>query len=140
MIRGWFERGSPLVRGLLSLPSLGVSRDIPFLVDTGSEATCVMPLSDVDYSQLKGKSVTIWGASGFIEATGCRASILFTEDDGTYRLYDVDVVVMPDQENLRGTPSLVGQNILSRWRVLHEPAAGALLATVLSADWTVRPP
>ena len=52
---------------------------------------------------------------------------------------DIDAVVMPDQEDLRGTPSAVGQDILSRWRFLHDPAAGELLGTVLSADWTVRP-
>ena len=52
---------------------------------------------------------------------------------------DIDVVVMPDQEDLRGVHSALGQDILSRWRVLHDPAAGALLGTVLSADWTVRP-
>ena len=82
----------------------------------------------------------LWGVSGFIEATRRRGRILFTEDDGTYRLYDIDVVVLPYLEDLRGVPSVVGQDILSRWRFLHDPAAGELLGTVLSADWTVRPP
>ena len=115
-----------------------------FLLDTGAEITSVMPSDGpslgIDYSQLTGEVVLIWGVSGFIEATRRRAHILFTEDDGTCRLYDIDVVVMPDQENLRGVPSVVGQDILSCWCFLHDPAAGALLGTVLSADWTVRPP
>ena len=53
---------------------------------------------------------------------------------------DIDVVVMPNQRKLRRLPSVVGQDILSCWRFLHDPAAGELLGTVLSADWTVRPP
>ena len=116
-----------------------------FLLDTGAEITSVMPSDGrslgIDYSQLTGEVVLIGGVSGFIEATRRRAHILFTEeDDETYRLYDIDVVVLPYLEDLRGVPSVVGQDILSRWRVLHEPTAGTLLATVLSADWTVRPP
>ena len=71
-----------------------------FLLDTGAELTSVMPSDGlslgIDYSQLTGEVVLVWGVSGFIEATIRRAHILFTEDDGTYRLYDIDVVVMPD--------------------------------------------
>ena len=118
--------------------------EIPMLVDTGSDITSVMPgsglLSDTDYSRLTGERTWIRGVSGSIKAVRCQAHILFEEDDGASRIYLVDVVVMPNQRKLRKLPSVVGQDILSRWRVLHDPAAGELLGTVLSADATFRPP
>ncbi len=60
----------------------------------------------------------------------------FIEDNGTARYYRVDVVIMPDTPKLYGLPSLLGQDILSRWRTTHSPAEGQLHAAVLPADLT----
>ena len=118
--------------------------EIPMLLDTGADMTSVMPgsglLSDTDYNRLTGERTWVRGVSGSIRAVRCWAHILFEEDDGAHRLYAIDVVVMPNQRRLRRLPSALGQDILSHWRLVHDPTAAQVYSVVLSADFTVRPP
>lgn len=67
-----------------------------------------------------------------------RAWVYFTEESGVVRAYDLSIGIMPDIEELRRLPSLLGQDILARWRVVHEPASELLRVTVRSADVTIR--
>ena len=97
-------------------------------------------LLGIDYSQPIGRVIPVLGVGGFIDAMERRAYILFTEDDeATFQMYEIDVLVMPNRRELYELPSVLGQDIISRWRTLHDPVAGELLGTVLSADATFRP-
>ena len=65
--------------------------------------------------------------------------VSFTETNRVTRHYPLVVEVMPDIPNLAELPSILGQDILSRWRTIHNPTRGQLYATVLSADLSLRP-
>jgi hypothetical protein len=64
------------------------------------------------------------------------ATFLFTEDNGTVRQYNILVSIMPNVSAMLNMPSLLGQDIISRWRTVHDPTGGVLQATVVSADAT----
>ena len=144
MITGHFDNnGSPHIEGVLVLPGLQVQGSLHFLMDTGAFGSSIMPSdgSDIgiDYSQLTGEEITIHGVSGSIKAVMEQASLFFTEDTGTVRLYRINICIMPNRRTLRGLPSLIGQDILSRWRTGHDPTGDRLHASVRSADRTIRP-
>ena len=124
------------------MPSLNVRGPLRFLLDTGADVSCIMPADGrdlgIDYSQLTGRKVKIGGVGGSVEAVRQQALVLFTEDTGRVRLYRVRIGIMPDLDELRKVPSLLGQDILSRWRTVHDPMGERLHATVLSADRTLR--
>ena len=142
MIKGSFDNGSPFIEGLLVFPGLNVQGPISFLLDTGADETCIMPTDGrrlgIDYGTLTGRKVNIRGVSGSIDIIKRAAFILFTEDVGKVRLYRILIDIMPDETELHGLHSLLGQDILSRWRTVHDPTRGRLQATVLSADRTLR--
>jgi len=143
MIRGSFDSGSPFIEGLLVFPGLNVQGPISFLLDTGADETCIMPTDGwrlgIDYSNLTGRKVSIRGVSGSIDTTRRPLLAFFTEDNGKVRVYRIQVLFMPDEPRLYSLHSLLGQDILSRWRTVHDPTRGRLQATVLSADQTLYP-
>ncbi len=143
MIEGSFDNGSPFIEGLLVFPGLNVRGPISLLLDTGADETCIMPTDGhrlgIDYSTLTGRKVSIRGVSGSIDSIKRPVFILFTEDRGKVRLYRILIDIMPDETKLHGLHSLLGQDILSRWRTVHDPTRERVHATVLSADRTLSP-
>ncbi len=143
MIKGSFDNGSPFIEGLLVFPGLNVQGTISFLLDTGADESCVMPTDGrrlgIDYSSLTGRKVSIRGVSGSIDSIKRPVLVLFAEDTGRVRLYRIEMDIMPDDPGLHGIPSLLGQDILSRWRTVHDPTRGRIQATVISADRTLPP-
>ena len=51
MLKGSFDptSGRPYIEGLLVIPALGVDEVVSFLVDTGSDVTCLMPADGVRF-------------------------------------------------------------------------------------------
>lgn len=143
MIKGSFEDGSPFIEGLLVIPRLHIQGPISFLLDTGADESCLMPTDGlrlgIDYGSLTGRKVSISGVSGDIECTKCSVFVFFTEDNGKVRIYRIQIDIMPDVPKLHPMHSLLGQDILSRWRTVHDPTRGRLQATVISADRTLLP-
>ena len=141
MIQGSFENGQPFIKAFISLPEIGVEGSIFFLVDTGAEVSPVMPADGhrlfIEYDALSGERASVIGVGGSIRSTLSSALIYFTKNTGKVRLYRTRVTIMPDQPALRRLPSLLGQDILSRWRTVHDPGRGILQATALSADRTL---
>ena len=128
MIKGSFDNGSPFIEGLLVFPGLNIHGPISFLLDTGADETCIMPTDGrrlrIDYGALTGRKVPIRGVSGSIITTKRPALIFFTEDTGKVRVYRIQIDIMPDEPELYGLHSLLGQDILSRWRTVHDPTRG----------------
>jgi len=132
-------------------------------VDTGAEVTCLQPTDwsqwAIDYAQLDGSVRPIIGSGGSTDAKVQRATILFTEDSGLMHLYGQDIFVLSDsaeerdlpskvdedmppgsdQSEERNLPSTLGQDILSYWRLVHDPSRGDLSADVHWAGWTFNP-
>ena len=97
------------MEGVLVIPELGINVEISFLVDTGSDSTCLFPADGtrigIDYSALTGPKTKATGSGGNSQPHKYRSLISFTEEDGLQRM-------------------------------TYEPDTGALIFTVLSADET----
>lgn len=143
MLRGRFgdTTGRPYLEGRLILPRLNVQGDISFLVDTGADRTVLMPVDAVrlgiDYRQLRGSHVTV-GLGGmahmFVEADAA----VFLEGAATLHLYFVDIAIPSFTPEIADLPSLLGRDVLDRWRMHYNPTAGTLSFKVLSADRTLQ--
>ena len=145
MIIGNFDNGSPFVEGLLVIRRLNIQEPISFLVDTGADLTSLMPADGhrigLNYASLRlNQRRTIYGDSGSIRVWWENAFVLLTEADATERTYRIRLQIFPDVPRLQDLDSLLGQEIISRWRMVHDPSKGHLGFTVRSADATRRPP
>lgn len=143
MIRGEFgPAGQPYVEGFLTLPRFGLSRNITFLVDTGAHATCIHPrdgmAAAIPFNQLENP-VTSDGVGG--PATYFRERAVLEFVDGEAReihSYEVDVLIAKPaadpMHSINRLPSLLGRDIIDRWRMVYDRTDGVLEFTVRSAD------
>ena len=145
MLRGRFgdTSGRPYIEGRLILPNLNIRGDISFLVDTGSDQCLLLPADVVrmriDYGQLTGdeESVGTGGTShNFVES----AIVVFSEPGRFLHVYFIDLLIAPYDPDIIDLPSLLGRNILDRWRMIYNPLRKRLVFTVISADATIPIP
>ena len=140
MITGLFENmsGAPKVEGVLRLPNLNVVSKISFLVDTVADMTTLMPINGqsigIDYGRLTYPDQVV-GVGGVAQSVRDDAQLIFW-DPGRRRLwvYLIDIDIMAPAPNLVGVPSLLGRDILDRWRMVCDKARDKLTFTVRSAD------
>lgn len=138
MIRGSFDRGRPQVECRLVIPRLRVNHRLMLLVDTGSIATCLHPAdairAGIPFEQLENE-IGYAGVGG--SATYFReiANLLF-EDDSRLRIYRLNLLIAAPTENNRELPSLLGRDVLNRWRLEYDPTNGSLECAVHDADHT----
>ena len=141
MLYGSFdlENGSLQLDGTLILPELQLQLQISLLVDTGATNTCVHPSTLEDFgveahaiTQLPkfeiagiGGSITVYNAQGF----------LAFQDGDTVHLYQTPISIL-DPENPPDVPSILGRDILERWRMVYAKAHGVLEFEVLESDYT----
>ena len=130
------------MKGRLIIPDLGVSGDVEFLVDTGSDRTSLHPLDGwalrIPLSQL-GNPTSLAGIGGSQSYFTADAALLF-RDETQNRLYFLRLAIaQPTQHNLR-LPSLLGQDILRHWRTVHDPTERVLEFTVRRSDGMVMLP
>ena len=140
MITGFYNaRGRPLIEGEIDL--LHCSGPVRFLLDTGADITTIMPdtgrLLGIDYGRLTFRQDAMRGVSGSIDIAAAVAEIRFVEHNGKDRRYRLNVCLTPNIEALEGLPSILGMDILSRWRTDLDPSRGMLRITVRSADLTL---
>lgn len=144
MIRGRFGNtsGAPHVEGLLTLPDLGVSANVSFLADTGAFKTTLMPMTGqsmgIDYSQFV-YTTQVFGVGGASRSLPYDASLVFLDPDRQILwAYDIDLVIIAPKPDLSRAPSLLGRDILDRWRMVCDKARGKVTFTVRSADGAQR--
>ena len=124
------------MEGHVLLPRLGKSGNVSFIFDTGADTSLLMPLDGqrmgIDYGMFEKQetSLGIGGASeNYIES----AYLAFVGDDALYG-YEIELRVCETSEELMTIPSLLGRDIIDRWRVTYDRSAWELLAEVLSSD------
>ena len=143
MLRGRFggTSGRPFLEGRLTIPRLNLSHDISFLVDTGADRSVLLVddtlLMGVDYSNLtlgQRMSVGIGGtARHFVEP----AIVTFSEPRRYLHVYEIDLAIVQFNQDLTRMPSLLGRDILDRWRMTYNPEKKRLSFHVWSADHTI---
>jgi len=60
----------------------------------------------------------------------------FEANTNKLRLYSTPVHFIAPNSHTAGIPSLLGRDILDRWRMVHDPTKNKLTFTVRSADLT----
>lgn len=130
--------GRPYVAAQVYLPRLeDVSRHLELLVDTGADATSLhlMDCIGIPYEELRDLSETggVGGVAGYYSED---AFVVFGDGEGTH-IYSMRVdIAVPTRDNMT-LPSLLGQDILRHWRVIHDRPANSLSIDVIRADMTV---
>ncbi len=144
MLEGRFEAGTgrPFVTAYVIFPALRVEGAVSFLMDTGADKSVLMPIDakrlGIKYQSLSrtAESVGIGGrSSDYVES----AQLLVRGEHVLYA-YDVDLLVMRRKMALSSTPSLLGRNIMDRWRVTFDKSNDALTIEILSSDAQIRLP
>lgn len=143
MIQGRFGNttGRPYVNGRLLLPRLQLSTNLSFLVDTGADVSALMPTDGikmgVDYQSLINPK-DIGGIGGSASCFQEDAILAFDEPNRSLiRFYLVTIMISEVKPHLMTTPSIVGRDILDRWRINYDPSRNSLKFTVRSSDHTV---
>jgi predicted aspartyl protease len=132
--------GRPFVEGHFLLPSQNLRGNISFLVDTGTDLTMIMPDDSqrlgIDLDNLSGQQETT-GIGGRVETALERALITFHEPNSNkLRLYNLDLDFIYPNSYTRNMPSILGRDIIDRWRINYDPSKDKLTFTVRSADLT----
>ena len=138
MFRGSFDRGRPVVECRLVIPRLSVNHRLMLLVDTVGSASCLHPAdairAGIPFDGLGNRVgyLGIGGSSAYFR----ESANLPCKDDSYLRIYRLDPLIAVPTENNRDLPSLLGRDVLNRWRMDYHPAEGRLECTVHSADRT----
>ncbi len=126
------------MEGRLYIPRLYVRSNISFCVDTGADKTTLLPTDgtriSLDYSALEQKSQAR-GLGGVANVNLEQAVVVFREESGTIYGYEIELAIIEPDDALRDVPSLLGRDILHRWRMDYAPLAGNLLFCVESYDY-----
>ena len=143
MILGEFgPTGQPFVDVYLTLPRFSITRNLTFLVDTGADATCIHPrdgtLAAIPFDLLENP-VTSNGVGGSATYFTERAVLEFVDGEAReIRSYQVDVLIAKPaadpMHSINRLPSLLGRDIIDRWRMVYDRSEGTLEFTVRSAD------
>ena len=132
MIVGRFgdTSGSPYIEATVSIPSLDCRGNVSFLFDTGADATTLMPLDgmrlQIDYALLNF-ALTMSGVGGEANYSVVEATISFPSGDTLYS-YEIDLIICERDDELIRLPSLLGRDVIDRWRVIYDKPNSILVA------------
>ena len=138
MIVGEFKGIQPYVSAVVGIPRLGVFGAVGFLVDTGASVTCLHPRDSsalrLPFDRLQ-RSEYIVGVGGRSERFLERATLTFLDSvNAVSYVYDLEIRIGRPEGVGGGLPSVLGQDVLGRWVMVHDPAIGRLQFHVRSAD------
>ena len=140
LIHGRFgdSTGRPYIEGRLVLPRLRFEMDLSLLVDTGADATVLMPddgiRAGLDYGQLSGAHSVI-GVGNKIESFVEPAILLFSVPGQVLYGYDINLSIFP--KGHEATPSLLGRDVLACWKMMSSPVENRLFFEVVTADYVM---
>ena len=144
MLVGRFEpsSGRPFLEAQITFARPSAAGEVLFLVDTGSDRTLMHPYDAARLSltgTLEGDPVAIGGTGGRATYVRIAALVSFAGEAGPTYSYELDLPVAVRSPAPTGLPSLLGRDILDRWRMTYSPSEGRLEFNVLSADLTLEP-
>ena len=118
------------------LPRLGWSGNVSFIFDTGADTSLPMPLDaqrmGIDYGLFETEASAL-GIGGPSENFVGPAYVDFAGDEALYG-YEIELHVCKPADEPRTVPSLLGRDIIDRWRVTCDKSPSELLAEVISSD------
>ena len=126
------------MEGRLVIPQFNIDARISFLVDTGADSSLIAPADakqmGIDHTKL-GTPFESLGMGGIALSHTVRGSFAFTDPGRFVYIYHLDTldIAVPDPE-IEEMPSLLGREILDRWRMIYDPSRDNLSFIVRSAD------
>ena len=127
MITGRFdERGQAFVRCRIFLPRLDRAGSTWFQVDTGADITCLhlseddlleIPFELLDYN----RTDLIGGVGGQSRYLPEQAQLIFEDDEWGYVVSSIDLWIAEPNSRNRRLNSLLGLDVLNRWRMNFDP-------------------
>ena len=133
----------PFLEGFLGIPRLRVSGRLSFMVDTGADTSLLAPtdalMIGIDFRRCTPKPGRVVGIGGATKAYVEDATLVFVDDQGvtTYG-YVVPLTILPYRGDTRNLVSVIGRDILNRWRMDYQPSAGTLGIEIVTADHILR--
>jgi hypothetical protein len=138
MLEGRFGNttGAPYIEARVALPRLSLRGSISFLVDTGADGTVFMPADSrklgINFGTLRNP-VTSEGIGGPAKGFNEQAVLSFSDRRHIYS-YLVDVELSaPSAHNFK-FPSLLGRDIIDRWRFVLDRQKGQVSFTPRKRD------
>ena len=146
MLEGEFgdPDGSPFIVCKIWIPRFDLRRSFRLCIDTGATYTTLMPTEafalGVDYSLLDDPlDVTTAGGTSAMFAEP--AEVVFTDADArTLYGYRVMLTIAPPSSELAHLPSLLGRDVINRWRIDYHPTSSELRCEVITADEVIGLP
>ena len=136
MITGHFDRNRPIMSMQIILPRLGINGRVSALVDTGAQVTRILPATAHDlgiHAEDLRQPTTLRGVGGTATMYQEPAILAFYDEaTGDIHEYPAEIRIAPGDDRSTSPPSLIGQDILQHWSLLHEPSSGLLHATPLN--------
>ena len=135
MITGFFsDIGRPYIYGTVTLPRFDISTDVPFLLDTGADSSCLhfrhTRRLAVPESSLGNKS-SVEGVGGtaayYSEPAIVTFSYGFGRTDEVSYYIDLDLSYSDDTLEM---PSLLGRDILDDWHIEYSRKRNLLRCTI----------
>ena len=133
-----------MIQARVTIPSINAGAFVDFIIDTGSDCTTIMPSDSrrmrVDYTKLDKEDHSI-GTGGATLDFLCDGIVTFTEIGVAEYEYDVELRLIkpnPRVPELLMPPSLLGRDILNRWRTSFDPQNRIISVEVLSFDREIR--
>jgi predicted aspartyl protease len=130
----------PMIEAHVSIPSINAGGFVQFLIDTGADCTTITPADGrrlrVEYSRLTREDHSM-GYSGSTMDFVCDGTIVFAEIGVVEYEFDVELRLArpnPDTPELLMLPSLLGRDVLNRWKLTFDPADRTITADVLSCS------
>jgi hypothetical protein len=127
---------------VVHIPSQGLYGEVSFLVDTGADTSVLMPVDaerlGVRYGQLAQTTRTT-GMGGESEDFVEPASLVFREDNDLLHVYDIALVIARQRSELLILPSLLGRDVISRWKLTMDQSSSFLGAVIVTSDDRFRP-
>jgi gag-polyprotein putative aspartyl protease len=140
MLQGRFGNasGAPYIEGHISLPRLGLRGLVSFLVDTGADGTVLMPADSrklgVD-PRILVSPTTSQGIGGPARGFNEEALLSFSDKHSIYT-YLIELEIPAFATHNQHFPSLLGRDILKRWRCVID--ANKNLVTFTPRTWDLR--
>src|SRR5690349_4993954 len=112
MLSGRFgdTSGRPYIEGRLSLPRLGLSANVSFVIDTGADCTVLTPLDatriNLDYKSLTTEVDSV-GIGGICRDFQESAIVAFSNGVAVY-IYEIDLRIATPSADIMRIPSLLG--------------------------------